>query len=456
MKVARPILPFRWTVILCILAGSYAIAVIAYIFIETGKPLGARDFHQFWYAGHFIIQGRDPYAAYFAGEQPKLPIRYLDGVTVNQYPVAQGDLAIIPSNTPMMLLLLAPFSFFSWNVAKWAFMVLNLILMLITGWLVLRRIPFAGVKLALIDEVLIFIVYFDLSATRIAIENGQTTLLVFLLMILALLFANRIWQVSGLTLGIALSKYSLSLALFLFFLYKKNFKILLFAIGIQVLGVLGLAAIGRDSPITVGMENFRLFFQLFDQPGVHLARQFEILTKNHLLTEIPVLIMTLLVFVPLFFWLRRRTFTTSATEDVLDFHLLTILFIWTILVAYHRLYDTLILLLFIVLVFKGLAYPNIWKLNNREQAALLIFMAVFPLILVLPARIVDKVLTDYYGTISDAVTSIFFLFMLFVSMFLLRRFLQNTQMETTYQRAEVHELPNDPQRDTQPDWVNNP
>src|SRR6185503_5078660 len=112
MRVARPILTFRWTLILCILAGLYSIAVITYIFIETGKPLGARDFHQFWYAGHFILQGRDPYAAYFAGEQPKLPIKYLDGVVADHYPVAQGDLTIIPSNTPMMLLLLAPFSLF--------------------------------------------------------------------------------------------------------------------------------------------------------------------------------------------------------------------------------------------------------------------------------------------------------------------------------------------------------
>jgi hypothetical protein len=456
MKMEKPVLSVRLTQLLCVLAGLYAIFVAIYIFTETGKPLGARDFHQFWYAGNFIRQGRDPYAAYFAGEQPKLPVKYLDGVTINQYPVAQPQLAIIPSNTPMMLALLTPFSLFSWNVAKWAFMIFNLILMLITGWLVLRRLPFAGVKLAPLDEVLIFLVYFDFSATRIAIENGQTTLLVFLLMILALLYADRSWQVTGLTLGIALSKYSLSLPIFLFFLYKKKFKILLTAIGVQVFGILALAAIGRDSPVTVAMENYRLFFQLFDQPGVHLARQFEIFTKNHLLTEIPVLLMTLLVFIPLFLWLRRRPVATESTEDILDFHLLSILFLWTILVAYHRLYDTLILLFFVVLVFKGLAYPNIWKLTKREQILLLMFMAALPLILILPARIVDKVLTGYYGTIADAVTSILFLLMLFVSLFLLRCFLHNSETETILQRAESHELPNDSHRDARPGWVNNP
>jgi len=453
MKSTPSVLPDSWSKLFCVLLAIYAFAVLAYIFIETGKPLGSRDFHQFWYAGHFIIQARDPYAAYFAGEQPKLPVHYLDGVTVNQYPVAQGDLAIIPSNTPTMLLLLTPFSYFSWNVAKWMVLVINLLLMLVTGWLVLRRVPFAGVKLAGIDELLLFLVYFDFSATRIAVENGQTTLFVFLLMLLAVIYAKRSWPMAGLTLGIALSKYSLSLPIFLFFLYKKNFKILLLAIAIQILGLLGIAMIGKNSPVIVAEENFRLFFELFDQPGVHLARFFESFTDKKLLTEIPVLIMTLLVFIPLFLWLRKNKTSTPASEEIINFHLLTILFIWTMLVAYHRLYDTLILIFFFVLVWKGLVSPPLWNMNRRERRALLAYLAITPLILILPARLVDRVIPEYYGTVSDSVTTILFLIMLTISMLLLRRYLQIGGMETTPQRMESHDLRNDPQRETQPGWV---
>ncbi len=72
MKVAGTLLPYRWTALLCILAGLCATTVMTYIFIETQGAQGARDFHQFWYAGQFISQGRDPYAAFFAGEQPAL------------------------------------------------------------------------------------------------------------------------------------------------------------------------------------------------------------------------------------------------------------------------------------------------------------------------------------------------------------------------------------------------
>ena len=431
METARPILPVRWMQVLCILAGIYAVAVASSIFVEMVKPggKGGTDFHQFWYAGHFIIQGRDPYEAFFAGEEPSLPVVYLDGVTVTQSPVAQPEMEIAPVNLPIMLLLLTPFSYFSWPIAKWAFLVVDLILMLVTGWLVLRRIPFADVKLTRIDEVLIFLAYFDLSATRIAIENGQTTLLVFLLMLVALYYAKRSWGIAGLALGVALSKYSVSLPVFLFILYKKKFKILLLAIAVQILGVLGIAVTSGNSPFVIVYENIQLLFRLFDQPGVHLARWFEFLSDNHYVSMIPVLVLTFLIFVRLFLWLRGQTFTTSSMEDVLDFHLLTILFIWTILVAYHQIYDTLILLFFFVLVFKGLTFPNLWKLTNKGRMALLAFMGVLPLILILPARIVDILLPFYYGRISDAVITFLLVVMLTISMLLLRRSLQNIKTQ---------------------------
>ena len=206
----------------------------------------------------------------------------------------------------------------------------------------------------------------------------------------------------------------------------------------------------------VAEENLRLFLQLFDQPGVHLARFFERFTSNHLLTEIPVLIMTVLVFFPLFLWLRKHKVTTSASEEVIDFHLLTILFIWTMLVAYHRLYDTLILIFFAVLVFKGLAYPDIWNLDSQQRKGLLTFLAITPLILILPARLVDKVIDGYYGTISDAVTTILFVVMLVISMRLLRRFLHVMHAQTISRRTDFHDIRNDPHRDTQPGWANYP
>ena len=413
MKSVQTILPINWIKFLSVAAAIYAVSVAAYLFNETGKPLGSRDYHQFWYAGQFIIQDRDPYEAFFTGEKPNLPIHYADGVTVDQYPVAQANLEITPSNTPAMLLMLTPFSYFSWWTAKWSFLILNLLLMLVTGWLALRHIPFGGVKLPRIQELLIFLIYFDFSATRIAIENGQTTLLVFLLMLIALIFSKRAWVIAGLALGLALSKYSLSIPIFLFFLYQKNIKILLLAVAVQVSGVIGIAALSGGTPLKIISENIMLFFRLFDQPGVHLSRWFEFISDNHFMTIIPALIMTAFVFIPMFLWLKGTPHGTAADEEIRDFHVLTVLFIWTILVAYHRLYDTLILIFFVILVFKGLARPSVWELSNRGRNALLAFMVVFiPLILILPARIVDLLLPFYYGRVSDFITTILLVIML--------------------------------------------
>jgi hypothetical protein len=438
---------------LCIVGAIYAVAVAAYIFIETAKPLGARDFHQFWYAGHFIIQERDPYEAFFNKEKPYLPIHYVDAVTVTRYPVAQADLEITPSNTPAMLLMLTPFSYLSWETAKWSFLVINLILMLVTGWLALRHIPFAGVKLSPVEELFIFLVYFDFSATRIAIENGQTTIFVFLLMLISLIFSKRAWYVSGIALGLALSKYSLSIPIFLFFLYKKNFKVPLLAIIVQMAGVLGISEISDGTPKKVIYENIMLFFRLFDQPGVHLSRWFEFISANPFLSMIPSLVMTFLVLIPIFLWVQRKTGMTTQQEELLNFHVLTILFIWTILVAYHRLYDTLILIFFVILIFKGMAHPKVWALSASGRRVLLAFMAVIPFILILPARIVDLLLPFYYGRVSDGVTTILLVIMLVISMFLLWRYLRNMQVKTIHKETEPHELRNDPHRDTQPGWA---
>jgi hypothetical protein len=362
---------------------------VYYIFTETGKPRGGVDLHPFWYAGHFILQGQDPYEAYFTGNQLNLPVRYLDGVVINEYPVAQEQLSPTPANTPVMLLIISLFSHFSWNTAKWMFLVVNLSFMLITAWIVLRQIPFANVKLDRFDELLILLVYFDFSATRIAIENGQTTLFIFLMMVLAVILAKRSWPLAGLALGIALSKYSLALAVFTFFLYKKNFKILLLAITVQAVGILTLAAIGGNSPMTVVQENIQIFSEIFNQPGIHLADFTRNFTSDPVLMQIPVLIMTTLVFGLLFLWLRNHKTIPSTEQAILDFHVLTICFLWTLLVGYHRQYDTLVLIVFMVLIFKGLAYPNLWRLNNDARLLLLALIALILPILVLPARLAD-------------------------------------------------------------------
>ncbi len=115
-----------------------------------------------------------------------------------------------------------------------------------------------------------------------------------------------------------------------------------------------MAAVSGSTFVKVIQENILLFFRLYDQPGIHLSRWFEWISSNHFLTIVPSLIMTALIFIPMLLWLKRTPPRSPEQEEIRDFHLLTVPFLWTILVAYHRLYDTLILMFFIILVFKGL------------------------------------------------------------------------------------------------------
>lgn len=55
--------------------------------------------------------------------------------------------------------------------------------------------------------------------------------------------------------------------------------------------------------------------------------------------------------------------------------------------------------------------------------ALLLFLATLPLILILPARIVDIFLPEYYGRISNAVTMFLLVIMWVACLYLLRRYL---------------------------------
>jgi hypothetical protein len=55
------------------------------------------------------------------------------------------------------------------------------------------------------------------------------------------------------------------------------------------------------------------------------------------------------------------------------------------------------------------------------------YLAILPLILILPARLVDRFLPSYYGAVGDLVVTIFLLLMLGLSIFLLGRSMRITQ-----------------------------
>ena len=111
-----------------ILLGLAILSIISVIYsiTKTVDHSGAFDFHSYWYAGHFVRQGSDPYEAYLQGLALDVPVSYWDAEPTTSLPIAQPDLAIVPAKTAPMVLLLTPFSYVSWGLAK--------VLWLITTW----------------------------------------------------------------------------------------------------------------------------------------------------------------------------------------------------------------------------------------------------------------------------------------------------------------------------------
>ena len=103
----------------------YAALSTARMVTNTLAWYGATDLYSWWWSGHVIRQGGDPYQAYFDHTVIELPVRYLDGFVVHSLPISRG-LPAVPTNSPPMLFLLHLLSYLSWDTAKVTWMLLNM------------------------------------------------------------------------------------------------------------------------------------------------------------------------------------------------------------------------------------------------------------------------------------------------------------------------------------------
>lgn len=394
---------------LIVLLAVYALMVFGYIIFGTLEAEGSIDFHAFWYSGQFILRGMDPYQAIFSDIQ--LPMR-------------QPGLEIRPSNSAPMLLVITLFSLLPWMEAKLVWLVANFLLSFLCFYLVERCIPFPGRSLDRSSRILIFLIFFDLSPTRIAIENGQTTLFVFALMVLSVLMAKRSWFLAGCLLGLALSKISVSILVVLFFLYHRNYRILATAVLFQILGFAAIALLSGNSIIQVLTEYLRLFISLSDQQGIHLAA---LMRGNPYAVILPI-VMTLVIALCFYIWLFRDKASQNVDARVFDIHLLTIFTLWTLLVAYHRSYDALLLLFLIVLFFKSAYQVDVWGLSSQMRTVLTLGGGIGLALMIIPARIVDMFIPGVYGPLTNGIPAVILLVFLSTLMVLFRRFLSRTVM----------------------------
>jgi hypothetical protein len=345
---------------------------------------GGVDFHAYWYAGLFIRQAQDPYAAFFAEKEVASPLNFLDKDTPQMYQAPVG-LSVVPANTAPIALLLTPLAWFSWPTAKTIWFIINIILALLLPWLAFRALPDTE-RLAWTDRLLAVLAFYAMTSTRRALDTGQTTLLILSFMVGALLLARKNWAIAGIMLGIALSKYSVALPVFLFFFYQRQFRLLITALIVQFGAVLSLAVMTATSPLAIVESYQRLLLQHLHGKGIHLGQLLPSGSSWQLI--VPALgTLLLLAWVGQVLWVKRgqaRLHSDTSSDTFYDWHILTILSLWTLLVVYHRLYDIVLVLFFLILIVIGFRWQAAWRLLRREKFFLSLFAIGIIFVFILP------------------------------------------------------------------------
>lgn len=335
---------------------------------------GSTDLHAYWYAGHFVREGRNPYVAQREGAAPEPAPGYAFGAPEPTEPVRRGDLAITASNTAPVTLLLSTLAWLSWPAAKVAWLATNVALALLAPVLVLRLLPHRHAIPASWQAAFI-LGFLALQGTRISVWVGQTTLLVFALALGALALGERRWRSSGILLGLAVSKVSLAAPVWVFFAIGRRARAAAVALGVQLLGLALVAGLdGWDVPAT--LEAYAAIARLHaGLPGIHLAglapgtRWLGVLAAAGLTAAVAA-----------WLWRHRARWRPAASVrptpagSALPFealHVLVALVLWGLLVVYHRAYDTLAAYLFAGLVLDGLAVGGQpWRLDRRSRRLL--------------------------------------------------------------------------------------
>ncbi len=181
------------------------------------KPGGSQDFE--WDAARKLLHGQDPYESWLKkGNEQNIFSAVTPGFAPTVYP-------------PSCLLLVSPYALFSWPMAKNLWAISNIIF---TFFLI-----FYSFKLFLPNKpywvyVLITTLFVIGTPWRNLIGNGQKTLFSLAFFTIAIFYCEKKPILSGWFLSLSLLKYSSTLPLSVYFLYKKKFLPLILALAIHV------------------------------------------------------------------------------------------------------------------------------------------------------------------------------------------------------------------------------
>ena len=417
--------------LLILLLGIWSIASLLRIIQFTVSPAGANDLYVYWYAGHFVREAQDPYEAFLTDQKPTLPIHYLDKTVTDLRDVVVPGWVPAPALTFPLIAILSCFAFLSWPIAKLVWLGFNLLFIFMIPPLILRIFAPDGRWERWIRAAFI-LAFVGLSSTRYAGSSGQMTFLVLLLALGSIHFSKNRPFTAGILLGIALSKYSLSIGFFLYLLlFERNYRSTLTALAVQTLGLLGLSVISGTAVVDIIREYLFMLLHHSQMEGIHFASLFPSKPWEFQMA----IILTLAVSIPLLLWYYRNKehILNKQLSPTHRLHFLTVLSLWALLVGYHRAYDAVLYVLFISLGLQLYRSPETWSLTLQKRNILLAFVAVTTIFFMLPAgSIIRDLLPGQIGSswilFSVRMTTLILSAALAITLFLLFRLSGNYRM----------------------------
>lgn len=391
-------LPFQRYLLPCLVVGLACLTLFAATraVMKTQMADGAIDLHAYWFSGHFVRAGINPYVAYAQQLSLPGPVDYLDGSAVAPAAVAQPELSHVPANTAPLLLLLSPLAFLPWPIAKNVWLVVNLLLIVLIPWLTLRLLP-PSLQLLFPVNWLAAFAFYAMKGPRVAVATGQTSLLVFALMLITLRLRQRSWLWAGVALGLALGKYSLSLPIVLFLLLEKRWRLLGVAVGVQAVGLLVVSGLAGGSLWETVQVYWRMVASHAGQDGVHLGYLLAAFPRVTVFLVVAGSLWTLAVVMQS--WQRGWLASDWLVVN-------SVFMLWTLLAVYHRVYDTLMVMPFLILC---LSVATRWQLTSRQRVAWGIFWLLLVAVVCWPGEIVPLFFSttqaaQYVGWVEGAMT----------------------------------------------------
>jgi len=389
---------------------------------QTFSSAGGNDLYTYWYAGHFLREGKDFYKSFINNELPNVPVHYLDREVDSLDEILFSGLVPAPASTAPVFFLLAPLAFLSWPVAKIVWLLLNLALLGTIPFLLVRLFPkkkwlnrweFLAFMFALIG----------LTSTRYAAASGQITFLILDLLLATLLLADRKPWIAGLLLGMALSKYSLSLGVLILFTFiEPKPHLVISAVLVQVMGIASLMLLSGSGFLVIISEYIRMALWHAGREGIHLAAA---LHAEQYLFWIA-LVLTLAVGIPLAVWRWKKAgrLLNQSLSPLSRYHLTAILILWALLVGYHRAYDAMVAFIFFGLILYLAKQPDAWDLSRSVQICLKVFTFIALILLMIPSGSVVRgllpiSLETFWGEADNLITTALISTFLIVTMVLL-------------------------------------